>query len=522
MKGFITGIIIILSVLTAIAENSSRLPSSNRELLTLLDSEINHRSDYILKRKASADSVKALIAVDSLSVEHYFTLGRLMGGLNADSAIMAFSRGYDVAQAIGDSVSAQRFLILRVTEMRKFGSMPDAIRDISNVAANGIYPENDALYYEVSRDLYYTLAEFFEHTAMHENYMTPGLGFAYKLQQHLQPESYEARFNQGLVFYARGNDSMFLALLNDIANDVPTTHDRYSMYLTTLGGRYLIIGRNDDAIRYLALAALNELREGDRQGTALIRLGEALHEQGDIARAHNYLSVSLEEALAGGAKTNCMMISGALMPVAQELHSQQRNRFVMLCALIISLAAGILLLLMLYRAKKNRTRELETIKQQLASANLTKEAYISEFMNLSSSYMESLEDFNRVCRRKITAGQTDDVLNFIKGGKLIEDQRKKFDDIFDDAFLGIYPTFIEDVNSLLLPDKQIVTPAKNVLTTELRVLAFSRLGIEDSAQVARFLGLTLNTIYTYRNKLRNKAISRDTFDADVMKIGSIA
>ena len=135
--------------------------------------------------------------------------------------------------------------------------------------------------------------------------------------------------------------------------------------------------------------------------------------------------------------------------------------------------------------------------------------------------MESLEDFNRMCRRKITAGQSDDLLSVIKSGKIMEEQRKKFDDIFDDSFLAIYTTFIEDVNRLLLPDKQIVTPDKNVLTTELRVLAFTRLGVDDTAQVARFLGVTLNTVYTYRNKLRNKAISRDTFDSDVMKIGAI-
>ena len=120
-----------------------------------------------------------------------------------------------------------------------------------------------------------------------------------------------------------------------------------------------------------------------------------------------------------------------------------------------------------------------------------------------------------------SAGQVDDLLNIIKSGKMIDEQRKKFDDIFDDAFLAIYPTFINDVNALLAPEKRVVTPAKNVLTTELRVLAFTRLGVDDTAQVARFLGVTLNTVYTYRNKLRNKAIRRDTFDADVMKIGII-
>ena len=193
----------------------------------------------------------------------------------------------------------------------------------------------------------------------------------------------------------------------------------------------------------------------------------------------------------------------------------------MLVGLIVCLCGVALLLWNLYRSKRRRTRELERIKQQLAKANQSKEAYISEFMNLSSSYMEGLEEFNRITRRKLAAGQVDDLLNIIKSGKMIDEQRKKFDDIFDDAFLAIYPTFINDVNALLAPEKRVVTPAKNVLTTELRVLAFTRLGVDDTAQVARFLGVTLNTVYTYRNKLRNKAIRRDTFDADVMKIGII-
>ena len=85
------------------------------------------------------------------------------------------------------------------------------------------------------------------------------------------------------------------------------------------------------------------------------------------------------------------------------------------------------------------------------------------------------------------------------------------------AFCNIYPTYIDDVNRLLQPDKQLTA-----MNTELRILAFTRLGMDDTARVARFLGLSLNTIYTYRNKLRNKAINRDTFEADVMKIGQIA
>ncbi len=49
-----------------------------------------------------------------------------------------------------------------------------------------------------------------------------------------------------------------------------------------------------------------------------------------------------------------------------------------------------------------------------------------------------------------------------------------------------------------------------------------RLGVDDSARIARLLGLSLNTVYTYRNKLRNRAKDRENFEADIEKIGNIA
>lgn len=96
-----------------------------------------------------------------------------------------------------------------------------------------------------------------------------------------------------------------------------------------------------------------------------------------------------------------------------------------------------------------------------------------------------------------------------------------FYDNFDDVFVKIYPTFVDEVNALLQPDRRISLPEGAVLNTELRIMAFMRLGVDDSARIARFLGLSLNTIYTYRNKLKGKALNRETFDRDVMRIGRI-
>ena len=103
----------------------------------------------------------------------------------------------------------------------------------------------------------------------------------------------------------------------------------------------------------------------------------------------------------------------------------------------------------------------------------------------------------------------------------MEEQSKMFYDVFDKAFVHTYPTFVEDVNALLQEDKQVALAEGVLLNTELRIMAFMRLGVDDSNQIARFLNLSLNTIYTYRNKLKSRAKKRDSFESDIMKIGKI-
>jgi len=48
-----------------------------------------------------------------------------------------------------------------------------------------------------------------------------------------------------------------------------------------------------------------------------------------------------------------------------------------------------------------------------------------------------------------------------------------------------------------------------------------RLGIEESSRIAQVLNYSLNTIYAYRNRLKARAINRETFESDIMKIKSV-
>ena len=85
--------------------------------------------------------------------------------------------------------------------------------------------------------------------------------------------------------------------------------------------------------------------------------------------------------------------------------------------------------------------------------------------------------------------------------------------------MSLYPDFIEQINNLLQPDQRYdVDKNTESLNPELRIYGFVRLGVTESAKIAKILNYSANTVYSYRNRMRNKAIDRDTFDEDVMKI----
>lgn len=502
----------------------AHIPVTNSELLSLLDTELGNQKKYVELQRKSVDSLRREIAMtrDSVALEGLYTkLGGAFSLINADSAVMYYTRGLDISKAIGDSVAVQRFFIMRASEYRKMGAVHEGINDLEHVKMVGVKAENLQVFYDTGREINFSMSSFYPFTDATAGYQRQGLEYAKSEIAVLDPGSLRYNLCQGLIHLAEGDDDLSKGCMEDILEKASVMDHEYSVAATLLGEHYTKVGKVDDAIYYFALGALSNVYRANRHGTALLRLGEVLYGKKNTVRAHNYLSVALEDALLANSKMNASLISEAFMPVANDIQEHNDRRVAMLGFLSVCLIGVLAMLGRMYYSKRQEMLEVQNVRFALADANRSKETYMSQFMNLCSSYMESLEEFNKMCRRKITAGQADDLLRVIKTGKVMDDQRKKFNDIFDDSFLHIYPTFVADVNKLLVTEKQIAVTAPNMLTTELRILAFMRLGVEDTSQIARFLGLSLNTIYTYRNKLRTRAIDRDTFEEQVMRIGAI-
>lgn len=167
-------------------------------------------------------------------------------------------------------------------------------------------------------------------------------------------------------------------------------------------------------------------------------------------------------------------------------------------------------------------KQLKEVNIQLSESNHIKEEYIAHFFDLCSTYITKLEDYRKSLNKKAANNQLDDLFKTLKSTAFVDNELEELYKNFDNIFLSLYPTFVEDFNTLLISEEQIVLKPGELLNTELRIFALIRLGITDSVKIASFLRYSLSTIYNYRTKARNKAaVSRDEFENLVMKIGII-
>lgn len=136
---------------------------------------------------------------------------------------------------------------------------------------------------------------------------------------------------------------------------------------------------------------------------------------------------------------------------------------------------------------------------------------VHHLLRIQSGYANSINDMRKQILRKLTSGKTTEIRQLLASQSIIEEQSEQFTDVFDRMFLNLYPTFVSDINELLLYDKRFSDLNEGELNHELRILALRRLGIEDSSTIASTLGLAVNTIYTYTNRTRSRAIDRESF-----------
>ena len=170
---------------------------------------------------------------------------------------------------------------------------------------------------------------------------------------------------------------------------------------------------------------------------------------------------------------------------------------------------------------KDSNKALRNSNDELENTNTKRELMANAFIMLCYQYIERLESQRKLVIRKIRANQQNELLSILSSSKLSTEENQNFLSQFDKIFLSLYPSFVNELNSLLIPEAQIELKEDNELTPSLRVAALVRLGVTESPKIAGILSYSLQTIYNYRSTLKNSAIDKENFEENLQKLCSV-
>lgn len=290
---------------------------------------------------------------------------------------------------------------------------------------------------------------------------------------------------------------------------------------------YLMHKDTVKAKHYLILSSLTDLKNAKKVYMSLQDLAMLLFYQGDIERAYNYILCALEDINFGHATYRFTDILAYLLIIsaANEMRIKKNEKQFVIFISVLSIL--ILLLVTAFILLKKRTSKLEEaqnilkqqnqhltelsdnlklMNEQIKEKDHIQEEYIGLLFNVCSEHLKKQNTLYKGLNRIVSNGRIADLSKFIGEQQSSSDDFKDFIHKFDTIFLNLFPHFIEDFNQLLRPEERIHPKDGDLLTPELRIYALMRLGIQDNAKIASFLHYSLQTVYNYRMKMRNKAI----------------
>lgn len=494
--------------------------------LAMLDKELEKVAEYDKVKYNRIDSLRHLYYKSPKNSKEQLNLALRIGNeyesFITDSAMVYYETGIDLAKMAGDSVGEIEARLRKMKVLGVSGFFTEATTELAAIERNPIPQSLKSLWNDAGRQLYiYMLAYTEQNSTYSQSYTQLNNNYRDSLILTLDPKSDIYRFYLGENLMNKGNDKRAGAVLSDLIGDIsPNNSNIYARATSVYANIKNRNGESEIGAYYWALSAISDIRNSIKENTSLQNLALYLYARGDIEHAYRYIRASMEDANFCNARLRKMQIASnmPLIDSAYKAQIEEQRQKVLATLIIMSLLSVCLIIAVI--AGLMQMRKLNVARMHLKKANSTKEEYMGHFLDLCSIYMSRLDNFCKVVTRKVSTGQLDDLIKMTKSTKFAEEQHQLFYENFDSAFLHIYPNFIDEFNALLLENEQIVIKDYGKLTPELRIFAFLRMGVDDSAKIASFLHYSVNTIYTYRNRMKSKAKNRNTFDDDIMSIGN--
>lgn len=528
---------------------------SSDSLLVKLNQTIEQRPSYMQRKEEALETLRqSLRKLSAGNVEGrmnlYEALWQENRSYNTDSSLFYATALSQLAQQAGNEEQKQNALLHRATALMTIGMFKEADEIIKPLREGGVLPGQRSQFFHLGRSLFGLMADYAVTAQEKAAYASLTDDFRDSLLT-----IYEAGSNMYRMIYADKLTAhgKYAEALRELLPFTPTGDGRFDAgYHYTIAEAYYHMGRIEEARHYYTLAAISDMQSDTREYIALRKLAVILFQSGDIDRAYHYLTLCMADAKACNARLRILEILDTF-PVVNEAYlekKQQQQRvitgvLIAISLLVVSLIFAIFSVLKQKKALQQAQTDLahangqlnevnrmlveynEEMKRQnqlITETSYLKEAYITQYMDQCSSYLEKMESFRQRLRQLLSAGKTKEIQQALTSyNQEVETELAEFYDSFDTTFINLFPTFVEDFNALLREDEQVQLKPGQKLNTELRVFALIRLGITDSTKIAHFLRYSVTTIYNYRTRMRNRARGdRDELEKQVMEIGKKA
>lgn len=513
---------------------SAAKPQKFEQELSHLDATLETAEDFCAAKEQILNTLKSRAENPSTNRETAYELWSQIysecSSYNVNRASKALDKQDSLARAMGNKGLMTDVLLKRANLLCKSGNYLEA-RQLSEKADTASFSERQRLEWWIFNQAFNT--DFAEYSPNADGHAKMLSRIAYYRKLIIDNTEEDLPIHNEMIvreFLRTGKaelaDSVGRLSLSTMN---PSSHEyAQAAYWQAVACRDQ--GKDDESLIWFIHSAIADTRSAIKDNASLFSLAQILFQREiDIQRAFQYTHISLNDALFYNSKLRSWQITQSLPAIEQAFISNENehskhNRNLLIA--ISGLAAGLLwiciLMLRFYRKLNSSHRKISAMNEQiqeysdslaesnkklseaigqLSEANAAKEEYIALFLSMCSDYIDKLG-------KHLKISETDAEL-------------KAFYKAFDNAFLQLYPNFIEEFNALLRPEARTEPKKNELLNTELRIFALIRLGITQSSHIASLLRYSVNTIYNYRAQVKNSALTdREDFEEIVKKIGS--
>lgn len=532
------------------------LHADNKALYKRLDSVIAHRADYDALKEQKIQNIKlgsAYVTSKEDKLKMYERLVNEYTPYILDSAFVYTQKSIDLAVHTNDTASCKKFQIIKARLLIFRGFYIEAKEILDDMSVPPSDRQLNYLYNCAQCALYFNLklsgrgTEYdMRYDKLFHKYLDNTL--LYSTQKDAQ--YYYLKGAQ--LAYSNGDLKEIEASLGKAMSQLKPDSRLYGLSAFLMSKVYGKHHQPELQERYLLLAAISDVMSATKESMSLQEVALSLYKH-DVRKAQRYISVSLSDANVFSNKLRRIELYSNMHTILSAYNHALENTGKW--HIILTLSIIVLLLVIVWGAmrikrnnnllkqnEKNLTAQTEQLNatnskqkeandelvkyndalvksnDELEQTNAKREYMAKAYISLCYLYIEKLENQRKMVIRKIKANQQKELLSILSSSKRTAEENQTFFSQFDSIFFSLYPTFVKELNTLLMPEAQVELKENNELTPSLRVAALIRLGITESSMIAGILSYSPQTIYNYRSALKNGAIDKDSFEENLQRL----